>query len=490
MKTIEPLIFEKSVPGNRASPVPESVASGESLGALPRGFLRQTAPALPEVSEIDVVRHFTRLSQLNFSVDTNFYPLGSCTMKYNPKINDRAATLPGFAAIHPYQPDASVQGALEMLFELERMLCEITGMDAVTLQPAAGAHGEFTGILCIRSYHESRGNRRKKVIVPDSSHGTNPSSARLAGYEVVTIPSGRDGCVDLSALEKALDEEVAAIMLTNPNTVGLFEKDILKIREMVHAKGALLYYDGANLNALLGLARPGDMGFDVIHLNLHKSFSTPHGGGGPGAGPVGVKKELEAYLPTPRLVRRPGSDPAQFQWDDNRPDSIGKVRSFYGNFGVLVRAYTYIRAHGAEGLRRSSRGAIINANYLKAKLREVYNDPYPGPCMHEFVLSGEKQKQQGSSARDIAKRLLDFGYHAPTIYWPMIVKECLMIEPTETESRKTLDGFAEAMVQIAREITEDPKKLASAPYTMPVQRMDEVKAARQLDVRFDGQFGG
>ncbi|MDL5054473.1 aminomethyl-transferring glycine dehydrogenase subunit GcvPB [Oscillatoria laete-virens NRMC-F 0139] len=339
--------------------------------------------------------------------------------------------------------------------------------------------------MMIREYFRKKGENRTKVLVPDSSHGTNPSSARLAGYDVVTIKSGADGCVDLGALEAALDGQVAALMLTNPNTVGLFEKNITQIARMVHDKGGLLYYDGANLNALLGLARPGDMGFDVIHLNLHKSFSTPHGGGGPGAGPVGVKKALEPFLPVPRIRKLDNGERfSGFSWDHARPDSIGKVRSFYGNFGVLVRAYTYIRAHGQEGMRRISKAAIVNANYLKARLKDDYTVPYDVPCMHEFVLSGDRQKAAGSSARDIAKRLLDFGFHSPTIYWPQIVKECIMIEPTETESRKTLDEFAGAMTQIAREIQEDPKKLAQAPFTLPVQRMDEVKAARELDIRF------
>jgi len=485
MKRLEAPIFEKSVSGHRATTFPVINDIPDDC-PIPAHLLRSQEPVLPEVSEVDCVRHFTRLSQLNFSIDTNFYPLGSCTMKYNPKINDRAAALSGFAQIHPYQPEKSCQGAMQLLYELEQMLCGITGMDEVTLQPAAGAHGEYTGIMVIREYFKSKGEKRTKVLVPDSSHGTNPSSARLAGYEVVTIKSGADGCVDLDSLKMALDDQVAALMLTNPNTVGLFEKNIVQIAQMVHDQGGLLYYDGANLNALLGLARPGDMGFDVIHLNLHKSFSTPHGGGGPGAGPVGVKKSLADFLPVPRIRKADNQDRSYgYSWDSQLPDSIGKIRSFYGNFGVLVRAYTYIRAHGAEGMRRISKGAIVNANYLKEKLKGQYTLPYDVPCMHEFVLSGDQQKAKGSSARDIAKRLLDFGFHSPTIYWPQIVKECIMIEPTETESRKTLDEFAEAMLQIAREIDEDPKKLAGAPYTLPVQRMDEVKAARELDINFN-----
>ncbi|MDZ4816171.1 MAG: aminomethyl-transferring glycine dehydrogenase subunit GcvPB [Verrucomicrobiota bacterium] len=476
-KLTESVIFEKSVEGHVGTTF--SVKPG-AANHIPEEFRRRSPLNLPQVSELDVVRHYTRLSQLNFSIDTNFYPLGSCTMKYNPKINDKAAALPGFASIHPYQPEETVQGAMALFHELEGMLCEITGMNAFSLQPAAGAHGELAGIFVIRAYHLSKGRQRKKVLVPDSSHGTNPSSAKLGGYEVVTIPSGADGCVDVAALEKALDEDVAAIMLTNPNTVGLFEKDIIQIGKMVHAKGGLLYYDGANLNALLGLARPGDMGFDVMHVNLHKSFSTPHGGGGPGSGPVGVKKELEEFLPVPRIVQKEG----RFFWDYNRPKSIGRVRCFYGNFGVLVRAYTYIRAHGAEGLIRIATGAIVNANYLKAQLKENYTDPYPGPCMHEFVLSGDQQKALGSSARDVAKRLLDYGFHSPTIYWPQIVKECIMIEPTETESRQTLDSFIMAMNKISVEIKENPEQMKNAPFDMPIQRVDEVKAARDLDIRF------
>lgn len=485
MKRLEAPIFEKSVSGHRATVWPKTDAQIPAH-KIPANLLRKQEPRLPEVAEVDCIRHFTRLSQLNFSIDTNFYPLGSCTMKYNPKINDRVAALSGFAGIHPYQPEIAVQGALELLYGLEHMLCEITGMDAMTLQPAAGAHGEYTGIMVIREYFKQKGQKKTKVLVPDSSHGTNPSSARLAGFEVVTIKSGSDGCVDLEALKAALDDKVAALMLTNPNTVGLFEKDILEISRMVHDKGGLLYYDGANLNALLGLVRPGDMGFDVIHLNLHKSFSTPHGGGGPGSGPVGVKKELESFLPIPRIHKDEKTEDGRiYSWDYDRPKSIGKVRSFYGNFGVLVRAYTYILAHGSPGMCRISKAAIVHANYLKEKLKSKYTLPYDVPCMHEFVLSADRQKAGGSSARDIAKRLLDFGFHSPTIYWPQIVKECIMIEPTETESRKTLDEFSEAMLKIAKEIEEDPKKLADAPYTLPVQRMDEVKAARELDIRFD-----
>jgi glycine dehydrogenase subunit 2 len=477
----DPLIFERSVPGHRAAALPAYDGPKRTAADLvPRDLLRERDAELPELSEIDLVRHFTRLSQLNFSVDTHFYPLGSCTMKYNPKINDRAAALAGFAGLHPYQPAATAQGMMALLDELERLLCAITGMDAFTLQPAAGAHGELTGLLLIRAWQTQRGNPRRKVIVPDSAHGTNPSSAHLAGYEVVTVPSNKAGEVDLQAFQAALDHEVAAVMLTNPSTHGVFETNILEITRLAHEAGALLYYDGANLNALVGLARPGDMGFDVVHLNLHKTFSTPHGGGGPGAGPVGVKKALEPFLPVPRL-RSVGR---RYDWDYDRPQSIGKMRAFFGNVGVLIRAYVYIRAHGAAGLERVSRAAIINANYIKAKLRDVYDDPFPQACMHEVVLSGRRQKKQGASARDIAKRLLDFGFHAPTVYFPLTVPEALMIEPTETESRRTLDRFIAAMRQIAEETARDAAALERAPFTMPVKRVDEVKAARELDVKY------
>ena len=483
----ESLIFELSSPGRRACSLPAFAAPAKPLTELvPQDCLRQHDADLPEVSEIDVVRHVTRLSQLNFSVDTHFYPLGSCTMKYNPKINDRIASLPGFANIHPYQPASTTQGALAAFELLEQTLCAITGMDAFTLQPAAGAHGELTGLLLIRAYHTARGNPRRKVIVPDSAHGTNPSSAHLAGYHVVTVPSNNRGEVDIEKFRAVLDDEVAAVMLTNPSTHGVFETNILEIAAMAHKAGALLYYDGANLNALVGLARPGDMGFDVVHLNVHKTFSTPHGGGGPGAGPVGVKKALEPFLPVPRLkvVKGENTDASRLAWNYDRPQTIGKMRSFYGSTGVLIRALTYILAHGDEGMRRVSKVAIINANYIKAKLKDLYDDPFPQACMHEIVFSARLQKKQGSSARDIAKRLLDFGFHAPTIYFPMTVPEALMIEPTETESRETLDRFIAAMRQIAEEITRNAETLHNAPFTMPVTRVDEVKAARELDVNF------
>jgi glycine dehydrogenase subunit 2 len=472
------LIFERSVPGHRAVTLPGTGDTRPMDAFLPKDVLRKMPAELPELSELDVVRHFTRLSQLNFSIDTHFYPLGSCTMKYNPKVNDRLAALPGFANIHPLQPAATVQGILELFADLERLLCEICGMDAFTLQPAAGAQGELTGMLMVHAYHKAQGRQRTKVIIPDSAHGTNPSSAHLCGYEVVTVPSAKNGEVELSAYERALDQNVAAVMLTNPSTHGLFESRIMPMAELAHRRGALLYYDGANLNALAGLARPGDMGFDIVHLNTHKTFSTPHGGGGPGAGPVGVKATLEPFLPGPRLIRAG----EQWQWDFDRPQSIGRVRSFYGNTGVLVRAYAYIRAHGADGLRRNARAAIINANYIKEKLKEDYPPAFDRPCMHECILMATQYKSQGIVPRDIAKRLLDFGFHAPTIEWP--VRGALMIEPTETESRKTLDRFIDAMRQIAREIRTEPQKVATAPHNLPVRRLDEVKAARELDLSY------
>jgi glycine dehydrogenase subunit 2 len=483
MRVNEPVLFERGKPGLRGYSLPAPGSDRRAADLLPAKCLRTTDAALPEIAEIDVVRHFTRLSQLNFSVDTHFYPLGSCTMKYNPKVNDKLAALAGFAQLHPLQPVTTTQGAMQLLFELEQMLCEIAGMDAFSLQPAAGAHGEMTGMLIIRAHHVQQGKLRRKVIVPDSSHGTNPASAHLCGYEVVTVPSAADGEVDFDAFVKALDEEVAAVMLTNPSTHGLFESRIVDVAKAAHDKGALLYYDGANLNALCGLARPGDMGFDVVHINTHKTFSTPHGGGGPGAGPVGVKAFLEPYLPVPRLRKTA----ERFEWDHQRPQSIGRVRTFYGNFGVLVRAYAYIRAHGFEGLRRNSRAAIINANYVQEKLKSHYDVAYDRPCMHECVLTGERQlRHVEKAALHVAKRLLDFGFHAPTVYFPLSVHEAIMIEPTETESRRTLDRFVAAMQQIAGEIEREPQKVLQAPHTMPVRRLDEVRAARELNVAHPG----
>ncbi|HEY4001146.1 MAG TPA: aminomethyl-transferring glycine dehydrogenase subunit GcvPB [Candidatus Xenobia bacterium] len=476
----EKLIFEMGRPGRRGVMPPAQEVPDAGTGDLTAmGMLRKDVPGLPEASELDVIRHFTRLSQRNFSIDTNFYPLGSCTMKYNPKVNELVARLPGLAGLHPMAPEASVQGALQLIYDLEGYLRSATGMDRLSLQPAAGEHGEFTALLIIAAYYKKLGQRRTKVLVPDSAHGTNPSSAALAGFKVVSIKSGADGAVDLNELDKALGDDVACLMLTNPSTLGLFERDILEVAKRVHAAGALLYYDGANLNATLGLVRPGDMGFDLVHLNLHKTFSTPHGGGGPGAGPVGVKKHLVPYLPSPMVELRDG----RYVLDDDRPESIGQVRSFWGNFLVLVRAYAFIRAHGAEGLKAIAQHAVLNANYLLSRLKGSYDVAFDRICMHEFVLTARGIKvTTGVRALDIAKRLLDYGIHAPTVYFPLIVEEAMMIEPTETESKETLDLFVDAMLEIAHDATERPDFLKAAPHTTPVSRLDEVGAARNLDL--------
>jgi glycine dehydrogenase subunit 2 len=474
------LIFEMSRPGRVAYSLPESDVP--DVDDLPAELLREEPAELPEVSELDLMRHYTELSRRNHGVDNGFYPLGSCTMKYNPKVHEDVARYPGFAQIHPYQPEETVQGALQLLYELQNDLAEITGMDAVTLQSAAGAQGEWTGLMLIRAYHESRGESgRNKVIVPDSAHGTNPASASVAGFQTITIPSNEKGLVDVEELKKVLGEDTAALMLTNPNTLGLFEEQILEIADLVHEAGGLLYYDGANANAILGIARPGDMGFDVVHLNLHKTFTTPHGGGGPGAGPVGVRKELTPFLPTP-VVKKDGE--GNYYLDENIPGSIGRIKGFYGNFGILVRAYAYIRTMGPAGLRRVSEDAVLNANYLMRRLEPYFDLPYPQHCKHEFVLSGKKQKKLGVRTLDMAKRLLDFGMHPPTIYFPLIVDECLMIEPTETESKETLDAFVEAMIQIAKEAEENPEIVQEAPHHTVLKRLDEVQAARKPVVRW------
>ncbi|OWA37868.1 glycine dehydrogenase (aminomethyl-transferring) [Saccharibacillus sp. O16] len=473
------LIFELSQPGRVAYSLPECdvpVSEDEASDWLPAEFRRAEAAALPEVYEVDVIRHYTGLSRRNFGVDNGFYPLGSCTMKYNPKINEDVARYAGFAKIHPYQPVSSVQGALELMYTLQSDLAVLTGMDAVTLQPAAGAHGEWTGLMMIRSYHEARGEHRTKVIVPDSSHGTNPASATVAGFETVTIPSTAKGMVDLDKLRAAVGPDTAALMLTNPSTLGLFEEQILEIAEIVHEAGGLLYYDGANSNAIMGITRPGDMGFDVVHLNLHKTMSTPHGGGGPGAGPVGVKSILTPYLPAPIVEKL---EDGSYDFAAPSSTSIGRVKAYYGNFGILVRAYAYIRTYGPEGLRRVSECAVLNANYMMARLKDYYEVPFAGPCKHEFVMSGSGLKKYGVRTLDVAKRLLDFGYHPPTIYFPLNVEECIMIEPTETESKETLDGFIDTMIRIAKEAEENPELLLNAPYTTPVTRLDETSAARK-----------
>ncbi|WP_195576467.1 aminomethyl-transferring glycine dehydrogenase subunit GcvPB [Paenibacillus sp. 1001270B_150601_E10] len=471
------LIFEMSREGRVAYSLPECDVPELALDELiPSSYLRSAPAELPEVYEVDVIRHYTELSRRNFGIDNGFYPLGSCTMKYNPKINEDTARFAGFAKIHPYQPESSIQGALELMYTLQNDLAALTGMDQVTLQPAAGAHGEWTGLMMIRAYHEARGEVRTKVIVPDSSHGTNPASATAAGLDTITIKSNEDGLVDLDALRAAVGPDTAALMLTNPSTLGLFEEHIVEIADIVHEAGGLLYYDGANSNAIMGITRPGDMGFDVVHLNLHKTMSTPHGGGGPGAGPVGVKQKLMPYLPKPIVVKK---DDGSFAFDYNRPESIGRVKAFYGNFGILVRAYTYIRTYGPEGLRTVSECAVLNANYMMHRLAPYFEIPYSRVCKHEFVMSGTPLKQYGVRTLDVAKRLLDFGFHPPTIYFPLNVEECMMIEPTETESKETLDEFIDTMIRIAEEAKENPEILLNAPYSTHVRRLNETQAARK-----------
>ena len=482
-KQDQPLIFELSRECRIGYSLPENDVPEVDLNELfPKEFIREEAPELPEVSELDIMRHYTALSNRNHGVDSGFYPLGSCTMKYNPKINENVARFPGFSHIHPLQDESTVQGALELMHDLQEHLIEITGMDEVTLQPAAGAHGEWTGLMMIRAYHEANNDtKRTKVIVPDSAHGTNPASATVAGLETITVKSNEDGLVDLEDLRRVVGEDTAALMLTNPNTLGLFEENILEMAQIVHEAGGKLYYDGANLNAVLSKARPGDMGFDVVHLNLHKTFTGPHGGGGPGSGPVGVKADLIPYLPKPLVVKK---EDGSFGFDYDRPDSIGRVKPFYGNFGINVRAYTYIRSMGPDGLKAVTEYAVLNANYMMRRLAEHFDLPFDRHCKHEFVLSGKRQKKLGVRTLDIAKRLLDFGYHPPTIYFPLNVEECIMIEPTETESKETLDSFIEAMIQIAREAEENPEVVQEAPHTTVIKRLDETLAARKPVLRY------
>ncbi len=501
------LIFEKSRPGSIGVSLPDyDVPEKKIEEIIPKDSLRSELN-LPEVSEVEIVRHYTKLSTQNYGIDTGFYPLGSCTMKYNPKVNEEIAKLPGFKSLHPLQDEQLSQGALELMYHLERILCEITGMDGFTLQPAAGAHGELAGLMMVKAYFEHKKEKRTKIIVPDSSHGTNPASASLCGYESFTIRSNEKGTIDLRELKKVLNEEVACIMLTNPNTLGLFEEEILEMTAIAHKKGALVYCDGANMNALLGIARPGDMGFDIIHLNLHKTFSTPHGGGGPGAGPVGAKKTLVPFLPKPtiKFVRSVldgfgGKEEDRYSLDYDRPLSIGKIKAFYGNFGVIVKAYAYLRALGPEGLKEVAENAVLNANYLMKRLKPYYHLPFDRTCMHEFVLSSKRQLEKGvhprSSMRgvvhanDIAKRLLDYGFHAPTVYFPLIISEAIMIEPTETESKETLDEFVSAMIKIAKEAEENPEIVRTAPHPsaeggrIPVGRLDAVTAARRPNLRW------
>ncbi|HSL11876.1 MAG TPA: aminomethyl-transferring glycine dehydrogenase subunit GcvPB [Actinomycetota bacterium] len=473
-------LWDRSRPGRRASTFPVlDVPAVE----VPPEHARVAPPVMPEIGELELVRHYTRLAQMNYGVDTGFYPLGSCTMKYNPKVAETVASDPGFARVHPLQPDATVQGTLEVLWRLERAICAITGMHRATLQPPAGACGELAGLLMMRAFHADRGVPRSKVLIPDSAHGTNPASVRLAGFEAVSVKSDERGLVDVGSLEGLLDDDVAGLMLTNPNTLGLFERDIERISERVHDAGGLLYYDGANLNAILGRCRPGDMGFDIVHINTHKTFATPHGGGGPGAGPVGVVERLEPFLPAPVLTQ---ADDGSFAWDADRPKSVGRLHGFHGNVGVLLRAYAYVFLHGADGLREVSGLATLNANYLAALVGEALPLAFDAERpMHEFVATASPlRRETGVRAMDLAKRLIDLGFHPPTVYFPLVVQEALMVEPTETETKETLDAFAAAMRRAVSEASTEPERLHEAPTTTPVRRLDEARAARQLQLRW------
>ena len=477
----EALSFEKSRPGLPGPRLPAAgVQAPPPASVLPAEALRQTPPGLPRLSEPEIMRHYSRLASMNYSISENFYPLGSCTMKYNPVANEAAAALPGFAYLHPYQEEDSAQGALELMWNLERALAAVVGVERVCLQPAAGAHGEWTALRMIQAFHHAAGEARTEVLVPDSAHGTNPASAALCGFRVVEVRSGADGRISLADLESKLSPSTAALMLTNPNTLGLFEREILEVAELVHATGAKLYYDGANLNALMGVCRPGDMGFDAVHLNLHKTFTTPHGGGGPGAGPVGVKEELVPFLPRPTVEKQDG----RFRLDFDRPQSIGRVRSFYGNFGMLVRAYTYIVAMGGDGLTQASLDAVLAANYLRGQMEGLLDLPHRGPCMHEFVASARSLAGAGVKALDVAKGLLQRGFYAPTVYFPLIVPEAVMVEPTETEPKATLDAFTGAVAEIVRLAQDDPQRLHEEPDNLPVGRLDEVAAARRPVLRW------
>ncbi len=478
------LLFESGSLGRTGFFWPEEEGAASDL--LPDALLRREIEGFPELGELEVLRHFTRLSQRNFAIESQFYPLGSCTMKYNPKINEVVARLPGFSQAHPLAPAERLQGALALIYDLERMLAEISGMEQVSLQPSAGAQGELTGLMLIRACLAERGDPRTKIIVPDTAHGTNPASSTLCGYDVVQVSSNSRGVIDTASIEAAMDEQVAAVMITNPNTLGLFETHIEAIAATVHARGGMVYLDGANLNALMGIAKPGHMGVDVLHMNLHKTFSTPHGGGGPGAGPVAVKSHLAEYLPVPRVVRQGDG----FALDDESGKSIGRVRSFFGNFGVLVRAYAYILSLGGDGLEDASRMALLNANYIRKRLEKTYHIAYNEPCMHECIFTDRAQQKHGVSTLDIAKRLLDHGYHPPTIYFPLVVSGALMIEPTETETMETLDGFIEAMVAIAEEAKNDPESVKTAPHTTPVKRLDEARAARRPVLRWSPPAAG
>lgn len=474
----EKLIFELSKPGRKSYALPEDSLKEMNLSDfIDPSLLREEELDFPEVSELDVVRHYTLLSKKNYSIDSGFYPLGSCTMKYNPKINEEVAANPKFARLHPFQPEETVQGALEVMYTVQENIKEISGMDAVTLQPAAGAHGELVGLMLIKKYHEMRNDKkRNKIIVPDSAHGTNPASVAVAGFDVVEVASHKDGSVDIDSLKSVLSDEIAGLMLTNPSTLGLFEKHIKEIADLVHEAGGLLYYDGANMNAIMGIVRPGDMGFDVLHYNLHKTFSTPHGGGGPGSGPVACKNILKEYLPVP-VVAKNGDT---YYLDYDYKDTIGKVKNFYGNFGVVLRAYVYMLSMGHDGLKAASTNAVLNANYMKESLREHYKVAVDETCMHEVVFAGLKEKTDAVTTLDVAKRIIDYGYHPPTMYFPLIVEGALMVEPTETESKETLDAYIEVMKHIATEARETPELLKDAPHDTPVRRLDEALAARQL----------
>jgi glycine dehydrogenase subunit 2 len=475
------LIYEKSRAGRRASAIPshERLPAGE----VPEELRRTEPPRLPEVPEFELIRHFTELSTRNFGVDTGFYPLGSCTMKYNPRINERLAALPGFARLHPLQEEAGAQGALELEWRLQEILAEVTGLDAVSLQPAAGSQGELTGLMLVRAYFADQGqaDQRRRVVIPDTAHGTNPASVTMAGFELTHVKTDARGNIDVDDLRDRVDEQTAALMLTNPSTLGLFDENIEEIAEIFHGAGALMYYDGANLNAVCGISRPGDMGFDIVHINLHKTFSQPHGGGGPGGGPIAVRGMLEPFLPVPAVIRAPDET---YALDFDRPKSIGKVRGYTGPFGVFVRSYAFMRMYGPR-LREMSEAAVLNANYVLARLKDAYELPFDRLCMHEFVLSARTLKREyGATALDVAKRLMDYGFHPPTIYFPLIVAEALMVEPTETETKETLDAFCEAMLAIAREAAERPQLLKEAPHHRPVRRLDEVRAAKQPVVKY------
>ncbi len=476
---MEKLIFEKSKSGRKGYTLPKNEFNSQDTKKILGQFYRENEAMLPEVSENEIARHFVRLSHLNYNIEEGLYPLGSCTMKYNPKVNEKTASMSGFTQLHPCSEPKNAQGAIRLLYELGEDLKEITGLKGVTLQPAAGSQGEFTGILMFRAYHKARNDeKRTKIIIPNSAHGTNPASSTIAGFEIVNLNSNEQGRVDIDDLKRIAGEDIAGIMLTMPNTLGIFEKDIVEIEKIIHGCGGLMYMDGANLNALLGIVRPGDMGFDCVHINLHKTFSTPHGGGGPGSGPVCVSDKLLPFLPIPQMVKNGDF----YDLKEDIPASIGKVHSFFGNFGVLVRAYTYIRMLGSDGLRNVSENAVINANYLYHLVKDRFDALYGEYCMHEFVVSGDRQKKLGVTTKDMAKRLLDYGYHAPTIYFPLIVHEALLVEPTETETKESIDSFAEALIKITKEAEETPDMVTNAPQTTSVKRLNDAYAARNLDI--------